>query len=102
MPRRQDDVLWRLLDGSPLEWLWFAGGVGCLGLVLWLFVRLAAWMRDDEDPEAAEQMMLSEIGDLHRDGDLSETEYRSIKGRLLERLEQGADSAESEDPREAT
>lgn len=88
----------KLLEGSPREWLWFLGGLAGLVVGLWLFSRLVAWMRDDEDPAAAEQMMLTEIGELHRDGDLSEEEYRSIKGRLLERLEDSADSEEPQNP----
>ncbi len=36
-------------------------------------------------------MMLTDIGDLHRGGDLTDEEYRSIKGRLLERLENSDD-----------
>lgn len=50
-------------------------------------------MRDGEDNAAAEQMMLTQYTEMHRDGDLSEEEYRSIKGRLLERLGDPVDSA---------
>lgn len=93
--RQQDTILWKLLDASPREWGWFLGGLAGLAATLWAFARFIAWMRDDEDTAAAEQMMLTEIGDLHRGGDLSDEEYRSIKGRLLERLEGSDDSDES-------
>ena len=86
--------MWKLLEGSPREWFWFLSGLAGLAVVLWAFVRFVAWMRDGEDTAAAEQMMLTEISELHRGGDLSEEEYRSIKGRLLERLEDSAGSAE--------
>lgn len=87
MARQQDTLIWKLLEGSPREWFWFVCGLGGLVFVLWVFARFIAWMRDDEDTAAAEQMMLTEISELHRGGDLSDEEYRSIKGRLLERLE---------------
>lgn len=90
---RQKDPIWELLEGSPREWGWFLGGLAGLAVVLWAFSRFIAWMRDDEDNAAAEQMMLTEISELHRGGDLSEEEYRSIKGRLLERLEESDEFA---------
>ena len=98
---KQDDPIWKLLEGSPREWAWFLGGLVCLTVALWAFTRFIAWMRDDEDTAAAEQMMLTEISELHRGGDLSEEEYRSIKVRLLERLEEsdnfaGPDTSDDE------
>lgn len=93
--QQQDDILWNLLDGSPVEWGWFVGGLAGLAAVLWAFTRFAAWVRDDEDTAATGQMMLTDINELHRGGDLSDEEYRSIKGRLLERLEESDDSDES-------
>ncbi len=93
---KQDGPIWKLLEGSPKEWGWFLGGLIGIAVALWAFTRFIAWMRDDEDTAAAEQMMLTEIGELHRGGDLSEEEYRSIKGRLLERLQESDDSAKPE------
>ena len=94
MARKRDDILWNLLNGSPREWAWFVGGLAGIAAVLWAFSRFAAWLRDDEDTAAVEQMMLTDINELHRGGDLSDEEYRSIKGRLLERLEESDDSDE--------
>ncbi|MFK7818040.1 MAG: hypothetical protein AB8G99_04945 [Planctomycetaceae bacterium] len=91
MARQKDSLLWKLMDASPKEWGWFVGGLAGLVVVLWAFARFIAWMRDDEDTTATEQLMLTEIGDLHRGGDLTDEEYRSIKGRLLERLENSDD-----------
>ena len=95
MARQEDTLIWKLLEGSPREWLWFLSGLAGLCVVFWAFSKFLAWMRDDEDPAAAEQMMLTEISELHRGGDLTEEEYRSIKGRLLERLGGVGDSLEN-------
>lgn len=92
--QQQDDILWNLLDGSPVEWGWFVGGLAGLAAVLWAFTRFAAWVRDDEDTAATGQMMLTDINELHRGGDLSDEEYRSIKGRLMEQLEESDGSVE--------
>ena len=54
---------------------------------IWLIVRIRTRYCDHEDPAAVEQQMLMQMGDLHRQGDLSEEEYRSIKGRLVERID---------------
>ena len=53
---------------------------------VWMLVRVRARFRDNEDPTAADHQMLMQISNLRRQGDLSEEEYRSIKGRLVERL----------------
>jgi len=43
--------------------------------------------RDNNDPTADETQMLLHVRELRREGDLSEDEYRSIKGRLAKRID---------------
>lgn len=78
------DALWDKLTGSA--WQFVALGLVVL-VAVWLVVRIRAWSRDDEDPAAAEHQMLSHLADLRREGNLSEEEYRSIKGRLARKIE---------------
>lgn len=73
----------------------FAIGLVGLGLAIWCFMRLVTWMRDDDDPAVSEQQMLTQIGELHREGDLDENEYRSIKERLVDRLKETDTDAKS-------
>ncbi|MEX2286220.1 MAG: hypothetical protein WD648_03965 [Planctomycetaceae bacterium] len=74
-----DASIWKLIAAS-------CGLFVCLVVAGWLMIRIRSRYRDNEDPAAAEQQMLAQIRDLHRQGDLSEDEYRSIKGRLVKRL----------------
>jgi hypothetical protein len=80
-------VLWKLLEASPTDWIeWIAAFLAVVALV-WLVVRIRAWFREDEGPAELSDEMLLQFKDLHRQGDLSEGEYRSIQNQLLERDE---------------
>jgi hypothetical protein len=48
----------------------------------WLILRIRARFRDREDPAVEGRRMIMQMGDLHRQGGLSDEEYRSIKSRL--------------------
>ena len=74
----------KLLEDSYLE-VFVLIAVICIGI--WLIVWIRTRFRDREDPTETDQQMLIEIRDLHRQGDLSDEEFRSIKGRLVERLD---------------
>ena len=94
--------MYEWLEASPREWGLFLAAFAGLAVGLWAFARFIAWMRDGEDNAAAEQMMLTQYTEMHRDGDLSEEEYRSIKGRLLERLSDAEDSGAAVKPDDAS
>ncbi len=53
-------------------------------VLIWLIFRIRMLFREDKDPTAFRNEMLLQFRDLHRQGDLSEEEYRSIKGQLLD------------------
>jgi hypothetical protein len=53
----------------------------------WLIFRIRARFRGGEDPAEQGQQMLMQMGDLHREGGLSDEEYRSIKSRLKPTIE---------------
>ena len=87
MRRRTHSLLWSMLDFSVYEILALLAAISvAIWLIFWIRVRF--W--DHEDPEAVDHQMLSKIGDLRREGDLSEAEYRSIKSRLVERIDNAA------------
>ena len=84
------------------SWLVFA--IVLIGLIIfvWVIVRLITRVTDDTDPAETDRQMLSTISELHRKGDLSQEEFRSIKGRLVERLRNpGPVSVDANDPAES-
>ena len=89
--RGLDSFFWKLLD-RPDENLaellgWSAAVLAAFVVLIWGIVRIRSLFRDDDDPAAVDQSMLLGLGDLHRQGDLSESEYRSIKSQLIQRMQ---------------
>ena len=83
MPGRLNSIISKILTATLWEWL-------VLVVVLIVLVRLVMWikasLREDDDPSSIDHQMLVEITELQRQGEITETEYRSIKGRLVDRL----------------
>ena len=98
----------KLLHLPDLGWWQFLAAAGCLVVLIWAIVRLIASVNEDVDPAEADREMLQAINDLRREGDLTEVEFRSIKGQLVTRLStsfqvtpkkgRGAKSAEEAEP----
>ncbi len=82
---------WKLLNGTGADLAelfgWSAAVLAALVVLIWGIVRIRSLFRDDDDPAAVDQSMLLGLGDLHREGDLSESEYRSIKSQLIQRMQ---------------
>ena len=72
-----------VLDRSSL---WAIGLVVALLILAWAAYRLLSWFGEDEDRTDGDQELLTHLRHLRSDGDVSEEEYRSIKGRLTERM----------------
>lgn len=89
--RLEDTFLWKLLEISFWE---LAALIAAIIFGFWLIFRVGLWLRDDKDATADDRQMLMQIRDLHREGDLDEEEYRSIKGRITERLDDAPQQAE--------
>ena len=89
------EAFWDKLSGSA----WTFVGLGVFVVVaVWLVVRIRAWSRDGEDPAAADHRMLSHLAELRREGNISEEEYRSIKGRLATRIEGSVRPRDAQQP----
>ena len=85
-----------ILLGFTVQQLWkFLNQVGpaLIGLVVallvlvWLVYRIRTWFGDGEDHTDGDQELLDHLSELHRRGDVSGEEFRSIKGRLTERMD---------------
>lgn len=97
-----ESVTWAELRPIPLplpvdSWWGFGIILVLLVLFVWAVVRLVSRETDDIDPAEVDRQMLTAINELHRRGDLSQEEFRSIKSQLVERLADRAapDSADS-------
>ena len=84
-PARTTDWF-KLLHLPDVSWWQFLAAAACLVVLIWAIVRLLARVNDDVDPAEADKEMLQAINDLWREGDLTEDEFRSIKGQLVTRL----------------
>lgn len=89
-----DDLFQNFAESGLL----FAGLVVVLGIGLWLVSWIRSRLADDEGSQAEDHRLLTQIADLKEQGDLSEEEYRSIKGRLVERID---DSTSADEGRRA-
>ena len=95
----------RLLNPIPIgteSWLVFAIVLIALVVFIWLISRLVTRATEDPDPTEVDRQMLTTINDLHRKGNLSHEEFRSIKGQLVGRLHSirnssAADSSDKKD-----
>lgn len=86
-----------LLDSVSLVSI---GLVAIIILAAWLIVKVRKRFRDNEDPAATDHRMLNQMKELHREGDLSVKEYRSIKGRLAERMDESAHARKNDGQRD--
>jgi hypothetical protein len=84
------DLLWRTVEIA-------AALAVVLGISVWLVLRIRSRYWGPEDPTEAENQMLLQLGDLRREGQLTEEEYRSIKGRLVARIGASIRGHESDD-----
>lgn len=78
-----NDLFEELLNSSFI-WL---GLIVVLGIGIWIISWIRSRFADGEGSATEDHQLLSQIGDLRDQGDLSEEEYRSIKGRLVVRLD---------------
>jgi hypothetical protein len=66
----------------PGPWELAAIGVGLVAL-LWLTFRVRAYFRDDDAGSGHASDLLTDLSEMHRQGGLSEEEFRWIKTRLV-------------------
>ena len=77
---------WKLLQLPDISWVPLLIGAACVVVVVWAIVRLVSRVNEDVDPAEADREMLQALNDLRREGDLTEDEFRSIKGQSTGRL----------------
>lgn len=80
----------KLADLLQRLWPPVLGFLLLIVVAAWVISRIRSRYRDRADSAEVERQMLLQMGELRRGGDLSEMEYRSIKGRLTQRLDDSA------------
>jgi len=76
---------WKLLQPMIGWWQVLAAGA-CLVVLVWGVFRLTSRTNEGVDPAEADRELLDAINELRFEGDLSESEFRTIKGQLVARL----------------
>lgn len=76
----------KLLQLPNVSWISFLIAASCLVVVIWIIVRLVSRVNEDVDPAEADREMLQALNDLRRGGDLTDDEFRLIKGQITNRL----------------
>lgn len=74
-------------------WTWI-GLIVAILVLAWIVVRVRAWYRDDEDHAENARRLLSEIQEMYDEGELSQEEFRSIKGRLTKQKDRASSGEE--------
>jgi len=71
--------------------------IGGLAIAIYL---IRSWLRENDGPAASEHELLAEYREMHRRGELSDEEFRIIKGQMVPRIRRTTDSLRHEDPKE--
>lgn len=80
----------------PVDSWWFFGAVlTALVVAIGLIIRFVSSKTDDIDLVEVDRQMLSSVRELTKTGEITDDEYRSIKGRLVERLKLSEDEQKS-------
>lgn len=58
-----------------------------IAILIWLILRIRTYFRAGGDVQVTEEQILDDFREIRRQGDLSDTEFRSIKGQLLPHTE---------------
>jgi hypothetical protein len=56
----------------------------CLIVLIWAALKFRSWYQGDSDPEADRAELLLQFKDLERRGELTDQEFRSIHGQLVD------------------
>lgn len=72
-----------VLKQTTLPWLYVGGAVAAMAVLMY-FIR--SWLRDNDGPAASDHELLAGYSELNQQGELTDEEYRIIKGRMATRL----------------
>ncbi len=82
MNRNLTRILDALLSGSLTEWIVFLVVLLGTAFAAWAVTRYRASLHGDADPAAEDALLVRRVREMRDRGEVSETEYRSLKSRL--------------------
>ena len=91
--RNPSDALTQAL--TPL--ITTVAAIGVLAVVIYL---IRSWLRENDGPAASDHELLGEYREMNRRGELSDEEFRIIKGRMASRIRGDSDSIRKRDQKE--
>ena len=71
--------------------------IGVLAVIIYL---IRSWLRENDGPAASDHLLLSEYREMNRRGELSDEEFRIIKGQMASRIRRDADSIRIHDQKD--
>lgn len=90
------------LDKTIEAGLWWLLVLVLILVGIWVIVMIRSRYRGREDHAATAHLMLSQLGELHREGDLTDDEFRSIKNRLINQIDDEVREPKSFDEEKTT
>lgn len=71
--------------------------IAVLAVVIYL---IRSWLRENDGPAASDHELLGEYVEMNRRGELSDEEFRIIKGRMASRIRGDSDSIRKREQKE--
>jgi hypothetical protein len=66
--------------------------VAAIGVLTVAIYLIRSWLRENDGPAASTHELLAEYREMHRQGELSDEEFRIIKGRMAPRIKGTSDT----------
>lgn len=84
---RSNPAVMRKDPAELVQLIWpVLGVVAAIAVLIAVIFRVRAWLRDDDGSAAADHNLLSQYREMLQEGELTEEEFRLIKGRLASRI----------------
>ena len=71
--------------------------VTAIGVLVIAVYLIRSWLRENDGPAASAHELLVEYREMHRRGELSDEEFRIIKGRMAPRIKGTSDTIRNDD-----
>src|SRR5262249_4558829 len=74
--------------------------LGAIVLLVMVICWIGSWLRENDGPAASAHELLAEYREMNRRGELSDEEFRIIKGRMAPRIKGTSDPIRNDGPRD--